>query len=85
MVEPSLYDLVTDYGPNLGLPKFYRVTAMAPALINQKIHYSRVIRFDGIKMPYWQRVMENLWGISVLERMYDRMIAFDSATTGQLN
>ena len=26
--------------------------------------------------------MENLWGLSVLERLYDRMIAFDSATTG---
>jgi 8-oxo-dGTP pyrophosphatase MutT (NUDIX family) len=26
--------------------------------------------------------MENFWGLSVLERLYDRMIAFDSATTG---
>ncbi len=25
---------------------------------------------------------ENLWGISVLERLYDRMVAFDSASTG---
>jgi phage-related protein (TIGR01555 family) len=82
MVDPSLYDLITDYGPNLGLPKYYRVTAMAPALVNQKIHYSRVLRFEGVKLPYYQRLMENLWGLSVLERMYDRMIAFDSATTG---
>jgi phage-related protein (TIGR01555 family) len=82
MVEPSLNDLVTEYGPSLGLPKFYRATAMAPALVNQKIHYSRIIRFEGIKLPYWQRVMENLWGLSALERLYDRMIAFDSATTG---
>jgi phage-related protein (TIGR01555 family) len=27
-------------------------------------------------------VQENLWGISVLERVYDRMTAFDMATTG---
>ena len=81
-VEPTLYDLVTDYGPHLGTPKYYRVTAMAPALVNQKIHHSRVIRFEGIKLPYWQRVTENMWGLSVIERMYDRMIAFDSATTG---
>src|ERR1017187_9826862 len=26
MVEPSLNDLVTEYGPSLGLPKFYTVT-----------------------------------------------------------
>lgn len=82
MVEPTLYDLVQEMGPNLGNPKFYRVTAMAPALMNQKIHYSRCIRLEGIRLPYWQRVMENLWGLSVLERLYDRMIAFDSATTG---
>ena len=33
-------------------------------------------------MPYWQRLTENMWGTSVLERLYDRMIAFDSASTG---
>ena len=82
MVEPSLSDLVTEYGQNLGLPKFYRVTAQAPALSNMRIHYTRCMRIDGIRLPYWQRLMENLWGLSVIERLYDRMIAFDSATTG---
>jgi len=80
--EPSLNDLVTELGPFMGLPKFYTVTANAPAMSMMKIHYSRVIRMEGIRLPYWQRVMENMWGISVLERMYDRMVAFDSATTG---
>jgi phage-related protein (TIGR01555 family) len=82
MVEPSLMDLVTEYGPNLGLPKYYRVTAQAPALSGVKIHHTRCVRLEGIKLPYWQRIMENLWGLSVIERLYDRMIAFDSATTG---
>ncbi len=81
-VEPSLNDLVTEMGPNMGLPKFYTVTAQAPAMSMMKIHYSRVLRLEGIRLPYWQRIMENMWGISVLERMYDRMVAFDSATTG---
>jgi len=82
MVDPSLNDLVTSFGPDLGMPKFYRVTAGAPALQGQTIHYSRCIRLGGVRMPYWQRLTENLWGISVLERLYDRLIAFDSATTG---
>lgn len=82
MVEPSLNDLVTDYGPHIGTPKFYTVIGASPALPNIKIHHSRVIRLDGIRLPYWQRLTENLWGISVLERLYDRMVAFDSATTG---
>lgn len=83
MLEPSLEDLVTEYGPDLGLPRYYRVGPNAPALRGQAIHYSRVIlRMEGIQLPYQQRLTENLWGISVLERLYDRMIAFDSATTG---
>jgi phage-related protein (TIGR01555 family) len=82
MVEPTLNDLVTEFGPHLGKPKYYAVNASAPALQGQKIHYSRVIRRDGIHLPFQQRMMENLWGISVYERIYDRMVAFDSATTG---
>lgn len=83
MVEPSLEDLVTEYGPHLGLPKYYRVQTNAPALRGQAIHHSRVaVRHEGVQLPYNQRMTENLWGISVLERLYDRMVAFDSASTG---
>lgn len=82
MVEPSLGDLITDLGPNLGLPKFYRVTQMAPGLSGMRIHHSRCIRLEGIKLPYNQRLMEQMWGLSVFERFYDRMVAFDSASTG---
>lgn len=82
MVEPSLSQLVEEQGPKLGLPKFYRVTSDIPGLRNKIIHYSRVIRLEGVRLPYWQRVSENVWGISVIERLYDRMVAFDSATQG---
>lgn len=83
MLEPSLEDLVTEYGPNLGLPRYYRVGPNAPALRGEAVHYSRVmVRHTGVQVPYQQRLTENLWGISVLERLYDRMIAFDSASTG---
>ena len=81
-VEPSLNELVTEYGANLGMPTYYTVMGSAPALHGKKIHYSRVLRLEGVRLPYWQRIMENLWGLSVLERLYDRMIAFDSASTG---
>ena len=82
MVDPSLNDLVTELGPELGMPKFYRVISDSPALRGESIHHTRVIRMDGIRLPYWQRINEMMWGISVLERIYDRMIAFDSATMG---
>jgi len=82
MVEPSLNNLVEDFGPQLGQPKFYRVLANSPALRGATIHYSRVIRLEGIELPYQQKLVENLWGLSVIERLYDRLVAFDSATTG---
>ncbi len=82
MIEPRLEDLVSELGPDLGQPKFYRVNSDAPALRGKNIHYSRCLRLIGVDLPYWQRVQENLWGISVFERIYDRMVALDSATQG---
>lgn len=83
MVDPSLELLVTDFAsPQLGKPMFYRVTADAPALPRMKIHYSRVIRLVGNELPYWQSIQENLWGLSVLETIQDRINAFDLGTTG---
>jgi phage-related protein (TIGR01555 family) len=83
MVQPSINDLVTEPGPNLGKPKYYDLlpnngVGVAP----MRIHYSRVMRLEGVRLPYWQRIAENYWGQSVIERLYDRLIAFDSTTQG---
>lgn len=75
-------EVVADYGPNMGMPLYYTVSNNAPGLRGQKIHYSRLIRQDGIRLPYQQRLTLNMWGLSVIERLYDRLIAFDSATFG---
>ncbi|MCG7221233.1 DUF1073 domain-containing protein [Acinetobacter sp. AG3] len=82
MVVPTLEDLVTEYGPYYGMPKYYDVITDSVGLCNQKIHYSRVIRMDGVELPYWQAIAENLWGQSVIERLEDRLTIFDSATLG---
>lgn len=82
MVQPTLEDLVTEYGPDYGKPKYYDVFQDAAGLCGQRIHYSRVIRIDGVNLPYWQAMTENLWGQSVIERLEDRLTVFDSATMG---
>lgn len=83
MLEAVTDDLVTEFGPHLGLPRYYRVLENAPALRGAAIHHSRVLfRHSGVRMPYNQRLVENLWGMSVIERLYDRMVSFDSATMG---
>jgi uncharacterized protein len=81
-VEPSLHDLVTDLGPDLGLPKFYRITGESPVYQGGRVHYSRVYRYDGVKLPWWQAVTENLWGLSVIERLWPQLTALDSTTEG---
>ena len=82
VVQPTLEDLVTDFGPEMGKPKYYQVIADAQGLMNMKIHHTRVVRIEGVELPHWQRIAENGWGQSVLERLWDRLIAFDSTTQG---
>jgi phage-related protein (TIGR01555 family) len=83
MLTPELGDLVTELGPYLGMPKYYRVLDNAPALRGEVIHYSRIVlRHLGVELPYQQALTENLWGISVYERFYDRMVGFDTASMG---
>lgn len=81
-LNPNTSQIVTNLGPVIGKPEYYDVGPNATALQNKTIHHSRVMRIEGIKLPYFQRIAEQGWGLSVVERMYDRLLAYDSATTG---
>jgi len=84
MVEPDLEKMVRSPHDNSLVPRSYWVVASGSGISfeGMRVHHSRVFRHEGVRLPYWQRVMENMWGISVLERLYDRLVAFDSATNG---
>ena len=82
MVTPPAGDVVTEFGPDLGMPKYYRLIAERAGLKPGDIHHTRVIRIDGEALPFYQRLSENGWGLSILEPMWDRLIAFDSTTVG---
>jgi len=84
MVQPSLSagELIYEEGPMQGLPMYYDVVVEAGGLPRGRWHHSRVIRFEGADLPFFQRQMENLWGLSVLEPLWDRLIAFDSVSMG---
>lgn len=49
------------------------------------IHHSRIIRQTGIDLPYFQQITEMMWGESEIERIYDRLVAFDNATMSTAN
>lgn len=76
-IYPGL-DLVDDErDPDFGLPEYYEVRDENGAG-NYRVHHSRVIRFCGTKMPYWEQVAEQYWGTSAIESMYDELIKRDN-------
>lgn len=82
MISPDWSAPITDMGPNLGRPSFYEAVPGLVGFPQGRIHYSRCIRYEGIAIPYYQRLTENGWGLSVLEPLWDRLLSFDSATLG---
>lgn len=99
-LNPSLDDII-ESGPEMGLPKYYDIVlgnnvndpGQGPGgqTANQstgqvRVHHTRCIRMIGIQLPFFQAITEMMWGESVLERMWDRLIMFDtaSASTGSL-
>jgi phage-related protein (TIGR01555 family) len=84
MVNPDITNGVKVPGPDFGNPEFYDVvaTSFQFPFPHFRIHHTRVIRMEGISLPFWQKQTEMMWGISVLERVFDRLTAFDSTTAG---
>lgn len=83
VLQPTPSELVTEYGPNFGLPKYYQtVSDPLMPIRDQKIHHSRVIRIEGPEVPFYRREAEQLWGVSVAEPVFDRVLAYDSTSVG---
>lgn len=89
-LNPLLQDPIQQ-GPQMGLPSMYQIvnnpTEMDPKFKPgayrdgmNTVHHSRCIRYVGIELPYFQAITEMMWGESVLERAWDRLIAFDNTT-----
>ena len=55
--------------PNYGYPNTYR---LAPTSV--QIHYSRVIRFEGVPLPLQSRRRNKMWGKSLIERLYTSLV-----------
>jgi phage-related protein (TIGR01555 family) len=85
-VESLLDDVIgskpNELGPDVGLPRYYRIGPASPLYRGKKVHFSRIVRAVGTELPLNQAVTEMMWGLSIFERLYDRLVAFDSSTTG---
>lgn len=88
---PDWTETITRLGPSFGLPVYWRIVDPsqygAPIKagqlgFNTRVHHSRLLRFLGIQAPHTRAVMEQGWGLSVVERLLDRLVAFDTASAG---
>lgn len=90
-LTPDLQRLI-ESGPDMGLPAYYNIVLGSnlndpakTATGQVTVHHTRCIRSIGIQLPFWQAITEMMWGESVLERLWDRLISFDTATMSSAN
>lgn len=78
-VNPSS-ELIEDISdPDYGYPKYYTVTDPAGGG-SVKIHHSRVVRFTGNTLPFWEEIAEMQWGASVVESIFDELRKRDNVS-----
>lgn len=78
-IFPSL-ELVNDImDPDYGLPEFYRIRD-GYGIEAYKVHHSRVIRFIGTELPYFEQIAEQYWGKSIIESIYEEIVKKDNVS-----
>jgi phage-related protein (TIGR01555 family) len=63
--------------PDFGEPEFYNVRVSETATDNARVHHSRIVRFTGDELPYWETQVEQGWGASVIETIFDELRQYD--------
>lgn len=78
-VEPSmtLVEDITD--SEYGMPAYYTVTDTVSGK-SVSVHYSRVVRFVGDELPFWEGQSEQLWGASVIESVFEELKKRDNVS-----
>jgi phage-related protein (TIGR01555 family) len=80
-ITPDLNTDISEFGPDYGKPEYYTVNT-GERDQGSRIHQSRLLIFTGLELPLYDAMSEEGWGASMVETMYDRLIAFDNATLG---
>jgi phage-related protein (TIGR01555 family) len=78
-IYPSTELVSNKSSADFGLPRYYEVRDES-GVIRYRIHHSRVLRFIGVDMPYYEAIAEQQWGTSAVESMYDDLVRRDNVT-----
>lgn len=81
-------ELITDISdPDFGLPKYYTINtsnvqtnSFIQERANFKVHHSRILRFAGRELPYWEKIQEMYWGESEVEIAYEEIKKRDNTS-----
>lgn len=68
--------------PDFGLPMYYEWSLDGGANMT-RVHHSRILRFTGRELPYWEKLAETSWGASEVEIVYKELIKRDN-TSGNI-
>ena len=78
-IYPSTELVSNKSSSDFGLPRYYEVRD-ENGVIRYRIHHSRLIRFIGVDMPYYEAIAEQQWGTSAIESMFDDLVRRDNVT-----
>lgn len=67
-IIPGPHIITNPLDPMYGQPEYYRF-----AESGIEVHHSRLIRFDGIRIPFQEYRRNNYWNDSILNRLYQQI------------
>lgn len=75
-------EIVADIAdPDFGLPKYYSIRDEETGVMVSRVHHSRIVRFIGRELPYYEKVAELYWGESELEAIYHELVKRDNVSS----
>lgn len=78
-ISPSL-EVVSDIDDvDFGEPQYYDIV-VEPNQKTYKVHHSRIIKFTGRDLPYYEKIAETYWGASEIEHVFTELMKRDNTS-----
>ena len=78
-IYPSLELVTNQKSPDFGKPRYYEIRD-ENGILKYRVHHTRVLRFIGEQMPFYEEIAEQHWGTSSIESMFDELLRRDNIT-----
>lgn len=77
-VVPSSEKIEDLDNPEFGLPEYYTITTQTAEVY--RVHHTRMLRFTGRPLPYWEKMAEIQWGESEIEVVFEELKKRDNTS-----